>query len=223
VSGLPGAPRFPSEPRRFFRARQSSTTDLPAARGAFDVATEEPIMASVAGRYASALFELATEQNKVAEVEASLDQFQNMIDGSPDLLRLVRSPVFSADEQVKAVSAILAKSGIGGLAANFIQLIARNRRLFAVTDMIKSYRMLASKARGEVEAEVASAHPLTPAQLTQLTDTLRASVGGKQVNVRATVDSSLLGGIVVKMGSRMVDSSLRTKLASLKTRLKEVR
>ena len=187
------------------------------------MATDEPIMASVAGRYASALFELASEQKNVAEVEAGLDQFQKMFDDSADLQRLVRSPVFSADEQVKAVSALLARGGIGGLPANFIQLIARNRRLFAVTDMIKSFRTLASKARGEVEAEVASAHPLTPAQLTQLTDTLRASVGGKQVNIRSSVDPNLLGGLVVKMGSRMVDSSLRTKLASLKTRLKEVR
>lgn len=187
------------------------------------MATDEPIMASVAGRYASALFELANEQKNVAEVEAGLDQFQKMIDGSTDLQRLVRSPVFSADEQVKAVGAILAKSGIGGLAGNFLQLIARNRRLFAVTDMIKSFQALAAKGRGEVAAEVTSAHPLTPAQLTALTDTLRASVGGKQVKVRSSVDPSLLGGLVVKMGSRMVDSSLRTKLASLKTRLKEVR
>jgi F-type H+-transporting ATPase subunit delta len=131
--------------------------------------------------------------------------------------------VFSADEQVKAMTAILAKSGIGGLAGNFLRLIAHNRRLFAVSDMIRSYRTLAAKARGEVEAEVASAHPLTAEQISTLTDSLRDSVGGKQVNVRASVDPSLLGGLVVKMGSRMVDSSLRTKLASLKTRLKEVR
>ncbi|CAN0392243.1 unnamed protein product, partial [Phaeothamnion confervicola] len=187
------------------------------------VATEDPIMASVAGRYASALFELATESNQIAEVEATLGRFQALVDGSPDLQRLVRSPVFSADEQVKAVGAILSKAGIGGLGANFLQLIARNRRLFAASDMIKSYRSLAARARGEVAAEVASAFPLTDAQLAALNDTLRASVGGKQVKMDTRVDPGLLGGLVVKMGSRMVDSSLRTKLAMLKTRLKEVR
>ena len=187
------------------------------------MATDEPMMASVAGRYASALFELATEQKQIAEVEGNLNRFQAMLDGSPDLQRLVRSPVFSADEQLKAITAILVKAGVGGLAGNFLQLIARNRRLFAAPDMIKSFRSLAAKGRGEVEAEVTSAHALTPAQLTALQDTLRASVGGKQIKVHTRVDPALLGGLVVKMGSRMVDSSLRTKLASLKTRLKEVR
>ncbi len=187
------------------------------------MATEDPIMASVAGRYASALFELATEQKQVGEVETALGKFQALVDGSPDLQRLVVSPVFSADDQVKAVSAILAKAGIGGLAGNFLRLIARNRRLFSALDMIKSFRSLAAKARGEVEADVVTAFPLTDAQLSALNDTLRASVGGKQVKMQTRVDPSLLGGLVVKMGSRMVDSSLRTKLAMLKTRLKEVR
>lgn len=187
------------------------------------MATEDPIISSVAGRYASALFDLATEQKQVADVEGGLDRFQAMVDGSTDLQRLVKSPAFSADEQVKAIAAILAKAGIGGLAANFLQLIARNRRLFAVTDMVKSYRALSARARGEVAAEVASAFPLDNAQLEALKDQLRASVGGKQVKISTKVDPSLLGGLVVKMGSRMVDSSLRTKLASLKTRLKEVR
>ena len=192
------------------------------------MATEDPNPvksdgAGVAGRYASALFELASEARQVPDVEAGLNRFLVMVDGSPDLQRLVKSPAFSADEQTKAMTAILAKAGIGGLAGNFLQLIARNRRLFAVTDMIKSFRALAAKGRGEVDADVTSAFPLTEAQLTTLKDTLRASVGGKQVQVHTRVDPSLLGGLVVKMGSRMVDSSLRTKLASLKTRLKEVR
>jgi F-type H+-transporting ATPase subunit delta len=187
------------------------------------VATDDPMMASAAGRYASALFELATEQNKVSEVEQMLGRFQSMLDESADLTRLVRSPVFSADDQVRALKAVLDKAGIVGLAGNFLQLIARNRRLFAVADMIKSYRALAAKARGEVAADVASAVPLSDAQLSALKDMLRASVGGKQVQVATRVDPALLGGLVVKMGSRMVDSSLRTKLASLKTRLKEVR
>ncbi len=192
------------------------------------MATEDPNSvnsggASVAGRYASALFELASEQKQVAEVETALNRFQALIDGSKDLQRLVASPAFSAEEQARAVKAIVAKAGIGGLAANFLQLIARNRRLFAAQDMIKSYRALAARARGEVEAEVTSAFPLDAKQIEALKDQLRASIGGKQVNLNSRVDPSLLGGLVVKMGSRMVDSSLRTKLASLKTRLKEVR
>jgi F-type H+-transporting ATPase subunit delta len=187
------------------------------------VATEDPIMATVAGRYASALFDLATEQRQMAEVEGQLNKFQAMIDDSADLRRLVASPAFSADDQAKAIKALIEKAGIGGLAGNFLQLIARNRRLFAVPDMIKSYRALSARARGEVEAEVASAFPLDAKQLEQLNDTLRATVGGKQIKLNTRVDPSLLGGLVVKMGSRMVDSSLRTKLASLKTRLKEVR
>ena len=187
------------------------------------MATEEPMMAGVAGRYASALFELATEQGQIADVASNLGKFQAMIDDSPDLARLVRSPVFSADDQLKAITAIVEKAEIGGLAGNFLQLIARNRRLFAAPEMIKSFRSLAARARGEVDAEVVSAIPLTQSQLDALKDTLRATTAGKAVNLDARVDPSLLGGLVVKIGSRMVDTSLRTKLNSLKTRMKEVR
>jgi F-type H+-transporting ATPase subunit delta len=185
------------------------------------VATDDPIMASVAGRYASALFELAEEQSKVADVEKDLGAFIRLYEESADLQRLVRSPVFSSDDQVAAIKAVLERAGIGGLAANFLKLAASNRRLFAVPDMIKAYRSMCARARGEVEAEVASAFPLDDAQLQTLKDALKASVG-KEVQVRAKVDPALLGGLVVKMGSRMIDSSLRTKLNSLKTRMKEV-
>ena len=106
------------------------------------MATDDPMMASMAGRYAAALFELAKDQRQLAEVERDLASFQSMLDDSEDLRRLVRSPVISADEQAKALAAILAKAGISGLTANFLRLIARNRRLFAVADMIKSFRAL---------------------------------------------------------------------------------
>ena len=160
---------------------------------------------------------------KLAEVEKNLVHSRSLLDESPDLARLVRSPVFSAEEQAKAITAIADKARIGGLAGNFLQLIARNRRLFAAPDMIKAFRGLAARARGEVEAEVTSAVPLTEAQINALKDTLRADVGGKDVQLDTRVDPALLGGLVVKMGSRMIDSSLRTKLNSLKTRMKEVR
>ncbi len=184
------------------------------------MATDDPIMASVAGRYASALFELASEQSLTSEVEQDLAAFQALIDESDDLKRLVRSPVFSADEQSKAMTAIVEKVGFRQLTANFLKLIARNRRLFALADVIRCYRDLAAKARGEVQADVASAAPLTEAQLAALSDTLKEAVGA-QVRVNTRVDPELIGGLIVKVGSRMIDSSLATKLISLKTRMKE--
>ena len=187
------------------------------------MATEEPVMAGVAGRYASALFDLATEHDKIAEVEKNLVEFQRLTDESPDLARLVRSPVFSAEDQAKAIKAITEKAAIGGLAGNFLQLIAKNRRLFAAPDMIKSFRGLAARARGEVQAEVTSAVPLTEAQVNAIKDTLRAGAGGKDIQLDTRVDPAILGGLVVKMGSRMVDSSIRTRLNSLQARMKEVR
>lgn len=185
------------------------------------MATDNPIMASMAGRYATALFDLAGEQRQVADVEADLVKFEQLLNLSEDLRRLVRSPVFSADDQTKAIGAVLDKAGIGGLTANFFRLIARNRRLFAAPDMIKAFRSLAARARGEAQAEVVSAQALSDQQMQQLKDSLRASVG-KDVQITAKVDPALLGGLVVKIGSRMIDSSLRTKLNSLKNAMKEV-
>ncbi|MEM9359991.1 MAG: F0F1 ATP synthase subunit delta [Pseudomonadota bacterium] len=186
-----------------------------------DVATEDQMMASVPGRYASALFELAQEQSQLQPVENDLNRVQAMLDESPDLMRMVRSPVFSAEDQTKAIDALLSKAGIGGLTLNFMKLIVRNRRLFAVPDMIKAFRTLAAGARGEVEADVASATALNDSQLQALKETLKSSIG-KDVQINASVDPSLLGGLVVKVGSRMIDSSLRTKLSTLKLRMKEV-
>lgn len=172
------------------------------------------------GRYASAFFDLADESGQLAAVEADLIGFQNLLDESEDLRRLVRSPVFSAEEQRAAIAAVLQKAGIGGLTANFFNLVARNRRLFAVGDMIKSFRALAAASRGEVTAEVTSALPLNDAQQAELKKTLKASVG-KDVQLESRVDASLIGGLIVKIGSRMIDSSLKTKLARLRLNLKE--
>ena len=180
-----------------------------------DVAADGTIVEGMAGRYAGALFDLAKEVSKISEVEADLVKFQGLLDMSPDLKSMVRSPVISAAEQGKALSAILAKAGIGGLAANFLKLIAGNRRLFAASDMIKGFRALAAKGRGEMTAEVASAVALNDAQVAALKDQLKAAVG-KAVTLNTKVDPSLLGGLVVKVGSRMIDSSLRTKLQNLK-------
>ena len=182
------------------------------------MAADGTIVEGVAGRYASALFDLAKESSKVSEVEGNLVKFQSLLDMSSDLTSMVRSPVISSEDQAKALDAILTKTGIGGLAGNFFKMIAANRRLFAVQDIIKAFRAIAAKDRGEVTAEVTSAVALSDAQTAELKQALKATVG-KDVTLNASVDPSLLGGLIVKVGSRMVDSSLRTKLQSLKTQL----
>jgi F-type H+-transporting ATPase subunit delta len=179
------------------------------------------MMASMAGRYAAALFDLAKEEGQLPQVEADLAAFRALLDESDDLRRLIRSPVISAEEQAKALDAVLAKAGVSPLTANFFKLIAHNRRLFAAADMIRDFRALLARERGEVSADVASAHPLTPDQLTALRDALRVQIG-KDVQVNTRVDPSLLGGLVVKVGSKMIDSSLRTKLNNLKVAMKGI-
>lgn len=185
------------------------------------MAAQETTVEGVSGRYATALFELAVEGKALDEVSSALDTFQDMLNASEDLTRLVRSPVFTADEQNRAIRAVIDKAGIGGLAANFIGLVARNRRLFAMPDMIRDYRKLLAAHRGEVTAEVASATKLTAAQVKSLKAALKEKVGS-DVQLDSRVDPGLLGGLVVKVGSRMIDTSLRTKLNNLKIAMKEV-
>jgi F-type H+-transporting ATPase subunit delta len=185
------------------------------------VTGRESIAEGMPGRYATALFELAREGKSLDAVADALARFQSMLDASADLVRLVRSPVFTADEQMRAVTAVLDKAEIGGLAANFIKLVTKNRRLFAVADMISAYRRLLAAHRGEVTAEVASAHALTAAQVKSLKASLKKAVGS-DVQLDSSVDATLLGGLVVKVGSRMIDNSLRTKLNNLKIAMKEV-
>jgi F-type H+-transporting ATPase subunit delta len=185
------------------------------------VADTSQLTSGVAERYASSLFELALEAGAVESVTADLERFQAMLDGSDDLKRFVASPVFSADEQLKAIVAISEKAGIGALFANFLKVVARNRRLFALPGMMRAFRTIAARRRGEITAEVTSAHALTPAQETELKAALK-SVTGKDVAMAVTVDSSILGGLIVKVGSRQIDTSLRTKLSTLKLALKEV-
>ena len=176
----------------------------------------------MAGRYAIALFELAREEKKLDAVKADLDRFDALINENPDLARLVRSPVFSADEQSKALAAILKKAGIAGITANFLNVIVANRRLFAVRDVIKNFRKLLAHHKGEVTAEVTAAEKLSDTQLGALKGALK-SVTGKDVDLNVRVDPAIIGGLVVKLGSRMVDSSLRTKLNSIKYAMKEAR
>jgi len=185
------------------------------------VAESSQTVSGVAERYASSLFELALETNALPEVSAALDNFQSLVDESEDLTRLVRSPVFGAADQLRAITAVLEKAGITGLAANFIKVTASNRRLFAVPGMIKSFRQIYARHRGEVSAEVTSAYALTAAQETELKAALKG-VTGKDVAINVAVDPTILGGLIVKVGSRQIDTSLRTKLSTLKLSLKEV-
>ncbi|HEY7232470.1 MAG TPA: F0F1 ATP synthase subunit delta [Pseudolabrys sp.] len=187
------------------------------------MAGEDQTISGVAGRYASALFELALENKAVDAVKKDLDQFDALIGGSADLHRLVRSPVFDADEQLSALSAILAKAGITGLAANFLRVITTNRRLFAVRDMIRSYRALVARHKGEVTAQVTVAEKLSDTHLEALKSALKSVTKGKDIDLDLRVDPAIIGGLVVKVGSRMVDSSLRTKLNSIKLAMKEAR
>lgn len=180
------------------------------------------IVSGVAERYASALFELARDENAIDAVATDIAALERLIAESDDFQRLIRSPVFSADDQLNAVTAILERAGIAGVLTNFVKLVARNRRLFALEGMIRSYRDKVAEHRGEAAADVVSAQPLGDAEIADLKAALK-SVTGKDVSITATVDPSLIGGLVVKVGSRMIDTSLKTKLASLKTALKEVR
>jgi F-type H+-transporting ATPase subunit delta len=185
------------------------------------VAGEEPIVSGMAGRYARAVFELACEENTLDQVMADLDRFDALVAESPDLLRLVRSPVFGLEQQQAALKAVLDRAGIGGTAANFLQLVTAKRRLFAVRDMIRGLRALVARHKGEVTAHVTVAEPLADRHMAALKDALK-SVTGKDVTLDIAVQPAIIGGLVVKIGSRMVDASLKTKLNSIRHAMKEV-
>jgi F-type H+-transporting ATPase subunit delta len=184
------------------------------------VASEDPSVSGVSGRYATALFELARDEKSIDAVKADLDRFEAMLGDSADLKRLVRSPVFSADSQSKALAAILDQSGISGISANFLKVLTNNRRLFAVSDVIRAFRALVARFKGEAVADITVAETLSDRNLDSLKAALK-SVTGKDVALNVKVDPSIIGGLVVKLGSRMVDSSLRTKLNSIKHAMKE--
>jgi F-type H+-transporting ATPase subunit delta len=184
------------------------------------MAGQKPIVSGVAGRYATALFELALEQKSVDAVKADLDRFAAMVEENPELERLVKSPVFTAADQAKALAAVLSNAGIGGLAANFLLLVASNRRLFTVGQILKAFRLLVAQHKGEVTAEVTVAEKLDDKHLGALKSALK-NVTGKDVDLDVKIDPSIIGGLIVKLGSRMVDTSLKTKLNAIKHAMKE--
>jgi F-type H+-transporting ATPase subunit delta len=186
------------------------------------LAQEDTLVSGVAGRYASALFSLAQDDRQTDAVAQSLDKLDALIAESPDLERLVRSPVFSAQDQLKALDAILAKADISGIAANFVRLVTAKRRLFFIRQMIADYRKLYDASRGVTRAHVTSASALSDENLAALKDQLKAVSGGRDVQLDVKVDPAIIGGLIVKLGSRMVDGSLRTKLNAIRLAMKEV-
>jgi F-type H+-transporting ATPase subunit delta len=178
-------------------------------------------VSGVAERYASALFELARDDSQIGTIEGELGGVAQMLDESADFRRLVESPVFSAEDQERAIGALAARAGIGGLTGNFLRLVARNRRLFALPGIITAFHEMAARERGEVTAEVTSALPLDDGHVAALKQALKEKLG-KDVTLKTRVNPALLGGLIVKVGSRMIDTSLRTRLMTVKTQLKEV-
>jgi F-type H+-transporting ATPase subunit delta len=185
------------------------------------LAAQDTGTAGLAARYAAALFDLAEEARALDSVADDLRQLRAMIAGSPDLLRLLRSPVLSRPEQSRALAAVLSQAGAGELTKRFVGLVAENRRLFALSDMIEAFLSELARRRGEVTASVTSAAPLSEEQQARLGEALRRVLGGK-VSVELKTDRSLIGGLLVKVGSRLVDSSLKSKLQRLQLVMKGV-
>lgn len=182
---------------------------------------ETTLVSGIAGRYATALFELARDAGQLDAVAKDLDALSRMLVDSADLVRLVRSPVFGREEQAKAIAAVAEKAGMTDLVRRFLGVLASNRRLFAVDGMIAAFKTLLSHHRGEAIADVVSAVPLNDAQLAQIKSSLSSGAAGNVV-INAKVDPSLIGGLIVKFGSRMIDASIQTKLNNLKSAMKGV-
>lgn len=180
---------------------------------------EEAQNAGIAERYALAVFELAQEQKVVEIVSRDLSTLRALLAESADLMRLVRAPIFSRREQQRGLDAILVKIGADPLTARFVLLLAGKRRLYLLPEAIRAYDKLVAKQRGEVDAEVASARTLNEPERAALTQALKSRLG-REPRLHAHVDPTLLGGLVVKIGSRMIDSSLRTKLNGLRLAMK---
>ena len=183
--------------------------------------TETTGATGLAGRYAMALYELAEDEGALDAVADDLRALSSMIEESDDLTRMIRSPVISRAEQGKAMTAILEQAGSGDLTRKFAGVLAANRRLFVLPDIIDQYLAVLAGRRGEMTAEVTSAQPLTEKQLATLEATLKRTVGGA-VSIIQKVDPEILGGMVVRLGSRMVDSSLNTKLQQLRLAMRGV-
>ena len=185
------------------------------------MASETTGVSGLAERYATALFDLADERRILDEVATNLRELRAMLHASGDFLRLIRSPVLSRDQQAKAIGMVAERAGLSPVVRDFLAVVARNRRLFAVPAMIEAFLAKLAARRGEVTAEVFAAQPLSEAQLAVLSEQLRRSIGSR-VSVDVRVDPGLIGGLVVNLGSRMVDGSIKSKLQRLQLAMKSI-
>ena len=185
------------------------------------MASEATGVSGLAERYAAALFDLADERRMLDEVASDLRQLRAMVAASPDLARLLRSPILTRGEQGKAIAALVERAGFTPLVRDFLAVVAKNRRLFAIPAMIEAYLAKLAERRGEVTAEVTAAQPLSETQLALLSEQLRRSVG-RRVSIDARVDPGLIGRMIVKIGSRMIDGSLKSKLQRLQLAMKGI-
>lgn len=179
------------------------------------------ISAAIAGRYATAIFELAREGKALAALEKDVDALVAALGESPELRDLISSPLYSREDQGKAIAAVSAKMGLSASLANGLSLMAQKRRLFALPQLLKALADAIAEEKGEVTADVTSASALSKAQADKLAAAL-AKQSGKSVKLNIAVDEDLIGGMIVKLGSRMIDSSVKSKLASLRNAMKEV-
>jgi F-type H+-transporting ATPase subunit delta len=177
-------------------------------------------VSGVSGRYATALFELADETGALDGTARHVDALAAALADSADLRALIASPLYAREEQAAAMAAVCDRMGIGAPVKNFVALLAANRRLFALPEVIRDFRALLDRKRGVIAAEVRSATPLSAAQRADLERTLKTATG-RDVALDLGVDESLIGGLVVKVGSKMIDTSIRSKLAQLQTAMKE--
>jgi F-type H+-transporting ATPase subunit delta len=183
------------------------------------LAGKEPHNAGLAARYATALFELAIEERTVDTVAQDLAALKALVAENQDLRLLVHAPVFSADEQSAGMEAVLRRMEAAPLTLKFVLTLAKKRRLFALTDIIRAFEEQLGRQRGEVDAEVSAARPLSETEADELKAVLKSKLG-REARLSTKVDPALLGGLVVKVGSRMIDSSLRTKLEGLRSAMR---
>jgi len=186
-----------------------------------DVSEPASISTGIAARYATAIFELAKEGSALTALEADLDTLETALNDSADLRAVLSSPVYSREDLGKAISALSDKLGLSATTKGALGMMAQNRRLFALPQLIAELRRMIADEKGEITAEVTSATVLTKAQADQLAATLKANVG-KTVKLNVAVDENLIGGLIVKVGSKMIDTSIRSKLAALQHSMKEV-
>jgi len=213
---MAGIPRGIDWPPPFAPADDEGAKDI----GRVDV-SEASISTGIAQRYATAVFELAKEDNVLGAVEADLDQVEAALADSADFRAMITSPVYTRDEQAKAVTAIASKMGLSVPVAGALGVMAEKRRLFVLPAFVRALRAAIAEDKGEVTAEVTAAKAMTKAQQDKLAKALKAAVG-KDVKINMAVDESLIGGLVVKVGSKMIDSSIRSRLAALQNSMKEV-